>query len=143
MEIESLMSGASSTFASGNSSQVFNRFKTKDTTSLGDNLTEQLGKLSEVNDISEGPDRISRPLNVNLGTENAPSFGEIFSTMVEKVDEKEKIYQGEVRKVLAGESDNLHQAMIAGKESKVYFELMLETTKTLREGFQEIMRMSV
>lgn len=99
-----------------------------------------IGKTHGTEGIGESQQ--STPLHLSTGGGDAPSFSEIFGSMVNKVDEKEKVFQTELRKVLTGESDNIHQAMLANRESQVYFQFMMETTKTLREGFQEMMRLS-
>ena len=42
-----------------------------------------------------------------------------------------------------GETNNLHQAMIAMQEASVAFSLMVEMRNKLVEGYQEVMRMQV
>ena len=45
--------------------------------------------------------------------------------------------------VMAGESDNLHQSMIAMQEAGVAFNLMVEVRNKLMDSYQELMRMSI
>ena len=72
-----------------------------------------------------------------------PSFGQMLGDLVEGVDASQKASQEAVRQVMAGESDNLHQTMIAMQEAGVAFNLMLEVRNKLVEGYQELMRLRV
>lgn len=73
----------------------------------------------------------------------APSFGAIFDHMVGEVNSKMEAGSAEQAKVLAGDSSNLHQAMISMQEAGVAFSLMVEVRNKLVESYQEIMRMQV
>lgn len=77
------------------------------------------------------------------GTGNAPDFGSILNRFVEGVNQTQMTAEAETRNVLMGNSDNLHQAMMAGEESGLALRLMVEVRNKLVEGFQEIMRMQV
>ena len=70
-------------------------------------------------------------------------FDGLLQSMVDKVDEKQKASTDAVRKIMTGESDNLHQAMIAQQESGVAFNLLLETRNKLVEGYKELFRMQI
>lgn len=73
----------------------------------------------------------------------APSFSDVMSGLVEGVQEKHTIAREETRKILSGESTNLHQSVIAGQEASVAFTLMVEVRNKLVEAYQELMRMQV
>jgi flagellar hook-basal body complex protein FliE len=47
------------------------------------------------------------------------------------------------RKVLLGETDQLHQSVIARQEASVSFALMVEVRNKLVESYQELIRMQV
>ncbi len=47
------------------------------------------------------------------------------------------------RKVLLGDSDQLHQSVIAMQEASVAFSMMVEVRNKLVESYQELMRMQV
>ena len=74
-----------------------------------------------------------------------PTFDPIekMGGMVEQVDAAMKAGRAKAHEVLAGESDNLHQSMIAMQEAGVSFNLMLEVRNKMMESYQELMRMSV
>ena len=46
-------------------------------------------------------------------------------------------------KVVRGESDDLHTAMVAIEEASVSFKLMLEVRNKMLEAYQEINRMNI
>jgi len=71
------------------------------------------------------------------------SFGQMVEDLVEGVDAKQKSSHEMVRNVMLGESDNLHQTMIATQEAGIAFNLMLEVRNKLVEGYQELMRLRV
>lgn len=77
------------------------------------------------------------------GTDSTPSFGKVLNQFIDGVDATQKASELETRKVLMGQSDNLHQAMLASEESKIALQLLVEVRNKLVEGFQEVMRMQV
>ena len=72
-----------------------------------------------------------------------PTMHEMIERGVDHVDARQKYAGNQVRMLMTGESDNLHQAMIAMEESGVAFNLMLETRNKLMGAYQELMRMNV
>ena len=83
------------------------------------------------------------PVNADMPLPKEAGFDRILQSMVDKVDEKEKAATQAVRKIMVGESDNLHQAMIAQQESGVAFNLLLQTRNKLVESYQELFRMQI
>ena len=90
-------------------------------------------------------DRIGLPGGGLSGTQGvqSPSFNKILTEFVDGVNESQQNAAAETRKILLGESNNIHQAMLAGEESKVALTLLVEVRNKLVEGFQEVMRMQV
>jgi flagellar hook-basal body complex protein FliE len=70
-------------------------------------------------------------------------FGKVFEQLVSSVDGKQKEAQAITRDVLLGNTDNLHQSMIAMQEAGVAFQLMVEVRNKVVESYQELMRMPV
>jgi flagellar hook-basal body complex protein FliE len=63
--------------------------------------------------------------------------------LVATVDAKQSAAQAATRKVLLGDSDQLHQSVIAMQEASVAFGMMVEVRNKLVESYQELMRMQV
>ena len=96
-----------------------------------------------------GPLRVLREgdgLGSAIGT-GRPTTGFAFSDTlrmaVDRVDGAQKAADAEVQAFVAGESDNVHDAMIAMNEAQLHFQLLTEVRNKLLDGYQEIMRMQV
>ncbi len=72
-----------------------------------------------------------------------PAFDNFLERAISEVDGTMKAADTEKTKLFTGETNNLHQAMIAMQEASVAFSLMVEVRNKLVEGYQEIMRMQV
>ena len=73
------------------------------------------------------------------GTSFADSMKELFYS----VNQRGQIADKKVIEVITGESDELHNAMIALEEANVSFQLMLEVRNKLLDAYQEINRMNI
>ena len=73
----------------------------------------------------------------------AGGFGQMLEGLVSAVDAKQDASRAAVRQVLLGETDQLHQSVIAMQEASVAFSLMVEVRNKLVESYQELMRMQV
>jgi len=67
----------------------------------------------------------------------------IVGEFIDGVDAKQQVASESRRSFLAGESNNLHQTMIAGQESSVAFSLMVEMRNKVMEAYQELMRIQI
>lgn len=83
------------------------------------------------------------PLRGDVGNPGAPSFGEMLESLVESVDEKAKTSKSEAKALMTGESDNIHQAMIAMQEAGVAFTMLVEVRNKLTESYQQLLKMAV
>lgn len=82
--------------------------------------------------------------STSLGTTVQPaSFSNILERAVHEVDAKMHTAETEKTKLLTGETNNVHQSMIAVQESSVAFSLMVEVRNKLVDSYQELMRMQV
>ena len=77
------------------------------------------------------------------GTAPSEGFGRMLDGLVATVDAKQAEAQTLTKRVLLGESDQLHQSVIAMQEASVAFSLMVEVRNKLVESYQELMRMQV
>ena len=94
--------------------------------------------------------RIDAPLPKSPLTPSGPltsvpheGFGQMLDGLVSTVSAKQDAAQVMTRKVLLGESDQLHQSVIAMQEASVAFSMMVEVRNKLVESYQELMRMQV
>jgi flagellar hook-basal body complex protein FliE len=71
------------------------------------------------------------------------SFGTVLDGLVQTVSNKQADAADLTKKVLLGDSDQLHQSVIAMQEASVAFTMMVEVRNKLVESYQELMRMQV
>ena len=110
-----------------------------------------MSPIGSVNPLqASGLTRIDAPLpkiGLPQTTPNvaAPSdgFGQMLDGLVGTVESKNAAAEAATRKVLLGDSDQLHQSVIAMQEASVAFTMMVEVRNKLVESYQELMRMQV
>ena len=78
-----------------------------------------------------------------LASPGPQGFGHMLDGIVDLVGTKQNEAQDVTRKVLLGDTDQLHQSVIAMQEAGVAFGLMIEVRNKLVESYQELMRMQV
>jgi len=71
------------------------------------------------------------------------SFGTMLDGMVSNVSAKQTEATELTKRVLLGDSDQLHTSVIAMQEASVAFTMMVEVRNKLVESYQELMRMQV
>ena len=79
----------------------------------------------------------------HLASPGTQGFGSVLDGLVGLVDTKQNEAKEITRKVLLGDTDQLHQSVIAMQEAGVAFGLMVEVRNKLVESYQELMRMQV
>ncbi len=86
-----------------------------------------------------------KPTELQELSKSAPSesFGNMIGDLVKSVDEKGKIAMEETNRLLIGETDNIHQSMIAMQESSMAFTMLVEVRNKLVQSYQELMKMPV
>jgi|GEM_PF-236174 len=100
-----------------------------------------LPEPGKVGDLSKGFAPTELP---SIGRTGGPDpFGSMIGNLVKEVDAKGKTAAHEANKALLGESDNIHQSMIAMQESGLAFTLLVEVRNKLVQSFQELMKMPV
>jgi flagellar hook-basal body complex protein FliE len=85
--------------------------------------------------------KIGLPPVAAPGTTPLQGFGQLLDSVVATVDTKQQTASALTRQVLTGESDQMHQSIIAMQEAGVAFSMMVEVRNKLVESYQELMRM--
>lgn len=73
----------------------------------------------------------------------APTLPDMFANLVDAVNQKGAAASAETAKLMSGETDNIHQSIIAMQEAGVAFSLLVEVRNKLVESYKELMRMQV
>jgi flagellar hook-basal body complex protein FliE len=71
------------------------------------------------------------------------SFADQLKNAVADVNDLQTRREDMVEQMVTGQATEVHDVMIAAKESQLAFELLLEIRNKLLESYQEIMRMQV
>lgn len=72
-----------------------------------------------------------------------PSFKETFKNALAKVNELQLNADNAMEKFVTGESDNLHELIIAVEEAKIVLQFTVEVRNRIIEAYQELIRMQV
>ena len=72
-----------------------------------------------------------------------PSFANQLQQAINEVNSLQTNREDMVEGMVSGQVTEVHDVMIAAKESQMAFELLLEVRNKLLESYQEIMRMQV
>lgn len=90
-----------------------------------------------------GPIRIqSRPTEGGAAPRpTGPAFAETLKGALTEVDHSQKAADGQVEAFVAGETESVHDVMIAMNQAELHFQLLTEVRNKLLDGYQELMRM--
>ncbi len=83
------------------------------------------------------------PLESGVQSPSSDSFAAWLSREIDAVNSGIHESDALVQKLAVGETDNIHQVMIALEKVKLQFELLVQVRNKLLEGYQEVMRMQV
>jgi flagellar hook-basal body complex protein FliE len=86
----------------------------------------------------DGPSNISKTLK-----ETTTSFGDTLNQAIADVNSLQTEAGKAVEKMVAGESTDLHEVMIAVEKARTSFDLLMEIRNKTIDVYREIMRMQV
>ncbi len=79
----------------------------------------------------------------NHGSEKGAGFGEILKDAISTVNELQKQSDQEIQKLMTGESQDLHNTVIAMQKADLSFQMMMQVRNKIVQAYQEIMRMQM
>ena len=77
------------------------------------------------------------------GNEKGAGFGEILKDAISTVNELQKQSDQEIQKLMTGESQDLHNTVIAMQKADLSFQMMMQVRNKIVQAYQEIMRMQI
>ena len=110
---------------------------------LNMNLPDASSRVATGNVEKAGLATPALPTSPAISAPSSQSFGDVMTQAISGVNDKMQTAEVEKAKVMSGETNNLHQAMLSIQEAGVAFSLMNEVRNKLVESYQEIMRMQV
>ena len=107
---------------------------------LGNNLIDHAKKHQE-----SLPASVEFPSGIEgfNKTGETKTFNNVIGDLIHEVDAKNKVSIAEANKVMLGQTDNIHQAMIASQEAGLAFTTMVEVRNKLIQSYQELIKMPV
>lgn len=85
--------------------------------------------------------RQTKPADSAAGA--ALPFQSLFEEAVNNVKQTDSDLNGEIYKMATGQSDNLHDVVIASQKASLSVDLLVEMRNKVLDAYNEIMRMSV
>ena len=70
-------------------------------------------------------------------------FGAVLQDAIQQVSQLQGEASEDVRKVMTGEINDIHSAMIAVQKADVSFQMMLQVRNKIVSAYQEIMKMQI
>ena len=71
------------------------------------------------------------------------SFKNVLNGYLKETNEMQNNADASLQKLVTGETDNVHEVMLAMSKADVSFRMMVEVRNKLVEAYQEVMRMQV
>ncbi len=91
------------------------------------------------------PAGIRSPLPIEIpGESKRPgAFEAVFKETIDKVEEFRRSADETIGKFLSGESEEVHETVLAVQRAELAFELFLQVRNKVVQAYQEIMRMQI
>jgi flagellar hook-basal body complex protein FliE len=107
-------------------------------------LTPAAPALAGIGPVTAGMLQLSQGAAMAAG-HAAPlaTFQEFFADAVKKTNQMQLQAQDKQRQLLVGETDNIHDVMIAMEQAGLSFQLTLAVRNKVVEAYQEVMRMQI
>jgi flagellar hook-basal body complex protein FliE len=97
--------------------------------------------IGQINPNLQVPE-IRLPQKAQRGVEG-PNFGEILKDAITAVNEVQKQSDLQIQKLMSGESQDLHETLIAVQKADLTFQTMMQVRNKIIQAYTEIMRMPV
>ena len=99
------------------------------------------GIIGQINPNLQVPE-INAPKR--LGNEKTDSgFGAVLKDAISTVNELQKQSNQEIQKLMTGESEDLHNTVIAMQKADLSFQMMMQVRNKIVQAYQEIIRMQI
>jgi len=82
----------------------------------------------------------SRPAGAQ---EEKTRFGALLKDAISTVNDLSQQSDLEIRKIMTGESDELHTAVVAMQKADVSFQMMMQVRNKIVQAYQEVLRMPI
>jgi len=70
-------------------------------------------------------------------------FGALLKDAISTVNDLQQQSDQEIQKIMTGESDELHTAVVAMQKADVSFQMMMQVRNKIVQAYQEVLRMPI
>ena len=84
-----------------------------------------------------------RPPRMGGDEQEGGGFGAILKDAISTVNDLQTKSDGEIQKIMTGESQDLHSTVIAMQKADLSFQMMMQVRNKLMQAYQEIIRMQI
>ena len=96
-------------------------------------------QINSINNIANSLNNISS----TKSTDKVSSFSDFLNNALEKVNTLQQESAEATNKFITGESDNIHDVMIAGSKADLALQMTLQVRNKVMDAYNEIMNMQV
>ena len=105
---------------------------------------ERMGPVGPKSPVSRvGTDGVMPSPKLNTDNSGAASFADTLKQAIGNVNELQKTADLEMEKLATGQSQNLHETMIAAEKADIALKLMVQVRNKVIDAYHEIMKMQV
>ena len=97
-----------------------------------------------IQSISNMPTIQTKDLTQNLNTQSeTKGFQDILKSAINQIDEKQKVSDQLTNEIVNGNTDDLHNVMIAAQKASITLETGVQIQKKAIDAYNEVMRMQI
>ena len=97
-----------------------------------------------IQSISNMPTIQTKDLTRNLNTQSeTKGFQDILKSAINQIDEKQKVSDQLTNELVNGNTDDLHNVMIAAQKASITLETGVQIQKKAIDAYNEVMRMQI
>ncbi|HIS29259.1 MAG TPA: flagellar hook-basal body complex protein FliE [Candidatus Avamphibacillus intestinigallinarum] len=97
-----------------------------------------------IQSISNMPTIQTKDLTQNLNTQSeTKGFQDILKSAINQIDEKQKVSDQLTNELVNGNTDDLHNVMIAAQKASITLETGVQIQKKAIDAYNEVMRMQI
>ena len=99
--------------------------------------------MDDINSIGrvQGPGAPRKGAKAQPAKANQPSFKETLNGFMKEVNQMQSKADESIKKMAAGEINDVHQVMNSVQEANLAFNMMMEIRNKVLDAYQEVMRM--
>ncbi len=108
-------------------------------------LTPAAPQVASLGNLTAGMLQLGAGPMAGAAAQAAPlaTFQDFFADAVKRTNQLQQQAQDKQRQLLVGETDNIHDVMIAMEKAGLSFQLTLAVRNKVVEAYQEVMRMQI